>query len=172
MKVVFVIAPRNFRDEELFFTKEELEKAGIKCVVSSVKVGECVGKLGGKVNSEVLVTDVKANDFDAVIFVGGNGVIEYSLSENPVVVKLAKDFEDKGKLVCAICIAPRILTSAYVIKGRKATTFPDETNIRQIKEQGVYTGKLVEVDGKLITADSPQSAREFGKTIAKNLTLL
>ena len=67
--------------------------------------------------------------------------------ENEGVLKLAKDFYNTNKLVCAICIAPRILTCARVINGRKATTFPDEQNIEEIKAQGVYTGKSVEVDG-------------------------
>ncbi len=169
MKVLFVIAPSNFRDEELFDPLDELKKAGVNTVISSTKVGECIGKLGGKVNANVLIEDVKEKEFDGVVFVGGNGVLEYKLYENEAVLKLARDFYKASKFVCAICIAPRILTRAGVINGRKATTFPDETNIAEIKSQGVYTGKSVEVDGKLVTADGPKSAREFGKAIVKAL---
>ena len=168
-RVVFVVAPSNFRDEELFEPLDELKKAGVETTISSTKVGECIGKLGGKVNSELLVDEVDTKKFEGVVFVGGNGVLEHKLYENEGVLKLAKDFYNTNKLVCAICIAPRILTCARVINGRKATTFPDEQNIEEIKAQGVYTGKSVEVDGKLVTADGPQSARRFGKAIVKAL---
>ncbi|MFC1496310.1 hypothetical protein ACFL52_02735 [Candidatus Margulisiibacteriota bacterium] len=32
-----------------------------------------------------------------------------------------------------------------------------------------YTGAPVEIDGNLITADGPESAKEFGEVIVKNL---
>lgn len=35
-----IIAPSNFRDEELLYTKEELERAGIKTTIASTKTGE------------------------------------------------------------------------------------------------------------------------------------
>ena len=127
--IILIIAPSNFRDEELFFVKEELEKANIKCTIASTKFGKCIGKLGGISNAIVSVEDIRASEYNGVIFVGGKGVLEHKLHENEIVLNLAREFNNTGKLVCAICIAPRILTRANVIQGRRVTTFPDETNI-------------------------------------------
>jgi protease I len=46
-KVLMIIAPERFRDEELFVTKEELEKAGHETVIASITTGTCPGSRGG-----------------------------------------------------------------------------------------------------------------------------
>jgi hypothetical protein len=46
-KILIIIAPERFRDEELFVTKDELEKAGHETVISSIAKGICSGSRGG-----------------------------------------------------------------------------------------------------------------------------
>jgi protease I len=68
----------------------------------------------------------------------------------------------------AICLAPRILTSAGVLTGKKATVYPTEGD--KLKEAGVnYTANPVEIDGDIITADGPDSAKGFGEALAAAL---
>jgi len=165
-KAVLVIAPKDFRDEELFYTKEELEKKGIKTTIASLKTGECIGKLGGKTNSEITINQISLKDFDAIIFVGGQGASVYF--DNNMALKIAKEFYENKKVVAAICIAPSTLANAGLLKGKKATCFPSESG--NLKENGsIYTGEPVTVDGKIITANGPQAARDFGKKIAEAL---
>ena len=113
-KIVLVIAQQNFRDEELFHTKEELEKACNETVVASRKKGECTGKLGGKANAEISLEEIKTGDYQGVIFVGGGGAAEYF--NDSTAQKIAKEFFKEGKLVCAICIAPSILANAGLLR--------------------------------------------------------
>lgn len=162
-----VIAPEKFRDEELFETKDELEKKGNKITIASTKKGECVGILGGRAMAELRVDDVNANDYDAIIFVGGPGSSIYFDDERAL--RIAQEAEKKGKILGAICIAPVILANAGILKGRKATVF--ESGIMDLKKKGAKcTGEGVSVDGKIVTADGPRSAREFGKKIAELLS--
>jgi len=51
VNILFIIPPERFRDEELFVTKTELEKAGHKTTVASTKKGTCLGSRGGIINS-------------------------------------------------------------------------------------------------------------------------
>ncbi|MEW6295194.1 MAG: DJ-1/PfpI family protein [Candidatus Diapherotrites archaeon] len=165
-KAVFVISPKDFRDEELFFTKEELEKKGIKTVIASLKTGECIGMRGGKANSEITINQINSKDFDAIIFVGGSGASVYF--DNNMVLKIAREFAEKNKIVAAICIAPSTLANAGLLKGKKATSFQSEA--ANLKEKGaIVTGEPVTVDGKIITANGPGAAREFGRKIADAL---
>jgi protease I len=80
---------------------------------------------------------------------------------------LAKEFNKDGKVVSAICIAPSILANAGILNGKKATSFPSQRN--NINAVGTYTGTPVEVDGKIITGNGPQAAKDFGKKIAEAL---
>jgi protease I len=57
--------------------------------------------------------------------------------------------------------------NAGILNGKKATSFPSERD--NINAVGTYTGNAVEVDGKIITGNGPQAAKEFGKKIAESL---
>ncbi len=165
-KVVMIIAKNGFRDEELQEPKTVLEKAGVKVVLASSSPGTAVGMLGARVKVEKTINEVSPSDYDAVIFVGGPGASEYW--DDSVAHSIAKTANEQGRLVCAICIAPVTLARAGLLSGKKATVFSSEAN--QLKEAGaVYTGDGVEVDGNIITADGPASAKEFGKAILEKL---
>lgn len=51
-KVLMVIAPKDFRDEELFEPMAVFESNGLKVDVVSTTKGECVGMLGNKITVE------------------------------------------------------------------------------------------------------------------------
>ena len=164
-RVLMVIAPENFRDEELLHTKDELERAGVNTTIASSKTGEAKGKLGARVNVTLKLDQVNVGDYDAVIFVGGPGSEVYFNDRQAL--SIAGGAFKKGKVTCAICIAPVILANAGVLKGKRATVWNGEY-IEKIESKGAtYTGKPVEVDGNVITANGPAAAREFGRTIAK-----
>jgi protease I len=162
--VLMIIAPRNFRDEELFDTKKELESSGNSVIIASTKTDTATGMLGGTVKPNIAIDEVNVDDYDAVVFVGGSGSSIYF--NNQKAHEIARTANDNGKLVAAICIAPSTLANAGLLKGKKATSFPSEE--RNLRSKGAnYTGKPVEKDGNIITADGPKSAREFGRMIAE-----
>ncbi len=165
-KVLMIIAPKNFRDEELFHTKEELEKEGHDITIASTTTEEATGMLGGKVKPEITIDKVDVNEYDAIVFVGGSGASIYF--ENEKAKEIAKKAYETGKVVGAICIAPSILANAEILKNKMATCWPsEETNL--LAKGASYTGEPVTVDGKIITANGPTAARNFGRTIAKLL---
>jgi len=165
-KAVMIIAQGDFRDEEFLQPKEILEKNSIEVKVASSSLKLARGVLGAKVKPDILINDVKAGDFAAIIFVGGPGSSEYW--NDPVAHKLAQEAAKTNKIVAAICIAPVTLAKAGVLKGKRATVWYSEAG--QIKASGAnYTGSSVEKDGNIITANGPQAAKEFAEEIVKAL---
>ncbi len=161
-KVLMIIASQNFRDEELFKPRELFIKEGMEVVLASSSLKTSRGMLGATVKPDILINNIKAEDFEAIIFVGGTGASEYW--NNPIAHKIVKEAVSLNKLICAICIAPVTLANAGILDEKKATVFRSE--VKAIKRKGaIYTGKAVEVDGNIITAEGPQAAEEFGKTI-------
>ncbi len=165
-KVLMVIAPSNFRDEELAEPKNVLGSLGAEVVVASKGTKEARGVMGTTIKIDKDLSEVKMGEYDGVIFVGGPGTTVYF--DDPVVLSLAKEAVTQGKAVGAICIAPTILASAGVIKDKQVTSFASEKD-KLISSGATYTGAGVEIDGKIITADGPGSARDFGKKIAEVL---
>ena len=168
MTVLLIVAQNGFRDEEYFKPKAILEEAGYQVKTGSVKAGTARGKLGGIAKVDVSLSKVKVDDYEAVIFVGGSGSADYFIDKTAL--KLTADAYQKGKVVGAICIAPGILARSGILKGRKATVFPSE--IETLKREGAdYTALPVVVDGKIVTANGPEAAEEFGKALVKTLGL-
>jgi len=165
-KVLMIIAPRNFRDEELFYTKEELESAGNSVILASTTIDTATGMLGGRAEPDMTINDVNIDDYDAVVFVGGTGSSIYF--NNTKAHEIARTANEKGKVIGAICIAPSTLANAGMLSGKKVTSYPsEESNLRS--KGADFTGNPVEKDGNIITADGPSSARKFGRMIAESL---
>ncbi len=163
---VFIIAPENFRDEEYSEPKAVLESAGIKVVTASKGVKQAKGSLGSTARVDIDISSAKADDYDAVVFVGGAGAQSYFADSSAL--NLAKSAYEKGKVAAAICIAPSILANAGILAGKKATCFASEAE--NLKQHGAeYTGRQVEADGKIVTASGPKAAREFGEKILDSL---
>ncbi|MEM7819282.1 MAG: DJ-1/PfpI family protein [Candidatus Aenigmatarchaeota archaeon] len=164
-KVLMIIAPKDFRDEELFETKEIIEKiAEVK--IASTTIGTVKGMLGKSVNPDIPLARVNVDDYDAIIFVGGVGASVYFKSATAL--NIAKNAYEKGKIIGAICIAPSILANAGILKGKKVTSWPSEAS--NLRSNGAfYTGSPVEIDKNIITANGPQSAKKFGEAILEAL---
>jgi protease I len=164
--VLLIIPPERYRDEELFITKEELEREGFKTVVASTRLGECPGSRGGTVVSELAIDNITESDFKAIIFIGGGG--SKLLFKNESALRIAKEANSQAKVIGAICLAPVILANAGVLINKKATVAGTES--RTIEQKGAtYTGPGVTVDGNIVTANAPKSSKLFGETICRIL---
>ncbi len=164
--VALVIAAKTFRDEEYQIPKNILERMGIKVITVSTTLGLAEGKLGLKVQPDILLPELAGKKLDALIFIGGGGSSQYF--EDKTAHELAWNFYNQGKIVGAICIAPVILANAGLLKDRKATVFPDGSDKLQAGG-AIYTGSMVEVDGRIITGCGPEAAEKFGNELVKLL---
>lgn len=165
-KVLLVVAPKDFRDEEYQQPRRILEEAGVKIEVGSKGVKEALGIFGAKAKVDKELNKVLLEDYDGVIFIGGPGASVYF--NDPDALNLAKQAFEKSKIVGAICIAPSILANAGILSGKKATSFSSEAG--NLRTKGViFTGEEVTVDGQIITASGPQAATVFGEEIKEAL---
>jgi len=165
-KALLIIAPENFRDEELFETKKVLEAAGIKTEIASNQAGTIKGMLGGSQEVKKTLFDVNVSDYQAIVFVGGSGASVYF--DDAIALAVAEEAVRQGKIVAAICIAPSILANAGILRGKKATAYPSEKE-NLVNKGAEFTGEPVTVDGQIVTASGPSAARDFGWKIVELL---
>ncbi|MBU3918962.1 DJ-1/PfpI family protein [Patescibacteria group bacterium] len=171
-KIAIIISFKNFRDEEYFIPKEIFENNGFEVKTISTEKGIAIGGDGGEAEVDLCLSHLDIDEFDALVFVGGPGA--YAFIEDESVWHIIRQARDKGKFLAAICIAPAILAKAGVLEGKKATIWSssmDKKPIKILQENGAeYIDKAVVQDGKIITANGPSSAEEFGKSIVQHLT--
>ncbi|MDR0675650.1 MAG: DJ-1/PfpI family protein [Elusimicrobiota bacterium] len=174
IKVGFIIANKDFRNEEYFEPRKVLEKAGLSIVTIAMEKGLCIGKLGGEVFADVAIKDVKIQEqnFSAIIFVGGSGSKIYW--HNEFAQNICRLIIEKypNKILAAICSSVATLAFAGVLKNIKANSYQSEREI--IKEYGAILMDddiVVDVNDKhkIITANGPKVAKLFGEEILKHL---
>jgi protease I len=165
-KVLMVIAPTMFRDEEYALPREILIRAGADVVTASTEPGACTGKLGMKAEATLALDKADPDDYDAILFVGGAGASVFF--DDPAAHALAKHALEDMRVVGAICVAPSILARAGLLEGKRATAFQSQQ--RDLVEHGaVWTGDPVTVSGRIVTANGPDAAHDFGEAVARAL---
>ena len=151
-KVVIVTPQSGFQDEELFETKRGLEFNSVQVLVASMRVGPVRSMLDRVIGADLTVGQVKAADFDAIVFVGGIGTTE--LVNNRIVWDLVHQAAAQRKIMAASGNAPAILAAANVLSGARLTGAL-EIRDRLTAAGAVYTGRTVEKDGPLVTSMGP-----------------
>ena len=139
------------------------------------------------------LTDVSADDFDAVFYPGGHGPM-WDLSDNATSIALIEAFVKADRPVGAVCHAPVAFVNArgkdgeYLVKGKRVTGFSNAEEEAvgltavvpflledRLKERGsVYTkgtnwAPYVQVDGKLVTGQNPASSGPAAEELLKLL---
>ncbi len=162
--VLFIVAPNKFRDEELNHPKEVCIEHGLDVQIASKNNEEALGVLGAKVKVDLDTNEIDPRRYEAIVFVGGEGAMLYF---NDIQLhKIARDAYRENKIIGAICIAPTILANSGILEGKSVTSFPSEE--KTLESKGAkYTGEDLTVDGSIITANGPQSARKFGEKIVE-----
>lgn len=128
------------------------------------------------------LSEVSADDFDAVFYPGGHGPM-WDLAEDPVSIALIEAFAKADKPVGAVCHAPAALRHVkgpdgeFLVKGRKVTGFTNGeeeavgltdvvpflvedmlTANGGLYSKGADWGVHVLTDGKLVTGQNPASS--------------
>ena len=169
MKVLMVIAPKGYRDEEFSKSAEVFEKSGVAYDVASTAAGDCEGMMGSVQNASLAVADAKEADYDALVICGGIGARDFLWTHEPL-IELVKQFNAKGKVIGAICLAPVILAYARVLDSIKATVFDTPASVELLRQSGAkYVKEAVVSDKNIVTGDHPVASVKFAQEILSKL---
>lgn len=139
------------------------------------------------------LSDLNADDFDAVFYPGGHGPL-WDLNKDQESIRLLESFWKSKKPIAAVCHAPSVLLNVMdengtsILKDRKVTGFTNkEEEAVQLtkvvpylledelkKKGGIYSKKenwesYVVTDGLLITGQNPASSAEAAKQLLRHL---
>jgi len=166
-KKVAILATDGFEQVELTDPKKNLEEAGAKTEVISIKSGEIKGwdktDWGKSVKVDKTLDQAKATDYDILVLPGGQ-INPDKLRIDEKAVAFVKEFAQSGKVVAAICHGPWTLIEADVVKGKTMTSWPSVKT--DLKNAGAnWVDKEVVVDGNFITSRKPEDIPAFSKAI-------
>ena len=134
------------------------------------------------------------DDYDGIMYAGGHGTV-WDFPDSEGLAKIGVSIYERGGVLGAICHGPAALVNlkltdgTYLISGKRFSAFTDEEE-RAIKLENVVPFLLAskleerggihtkaenfkphfEVDGRLVTAQNPPSAKSMGEAIVKVLS--
>ena len=137
------------------------------------------------------VESLDADGFDALFLPGGHGTM-FDLPDNGKLQSLIRELFESGRPIGAVCHGPaglvhvRLSDGAHLVKGRRVTAFTNEEE-RAVKLDGAMPFLLedrlreagaefvaaekwanhVEVDGRLVTGQNPQSGEAAARMLAE-----
>ena len=162
-KRIAILAEDLYQELELWYPLLRFREEGAEVVVVGSGAAKVhTSKYGYPVEVDKFASEVKADQFDAVIIPGGYAPDH--MRRYPAMVSLVREAVQQGKIVAAICHAGWMLASAEVLQGRTVTGF------YAIKDDLVHAGAHyrdaeVVVDGNLITSRQPSDLPAFCRAI-------
>ena len=165
-KKVYVLLADGFELIEALTPVDVLRRGGVDVVTVSINDGnEVMSAQKVAVKSDITLSHHDITDGDMLVLPGGYPGYE-NLANSKKVVEVVRKYAENDKYICAICGAPTIFSKNGILKGKSLTCHHSVTE--EMKDYK-YTGKVVEKDGKLITAIGAGKALDFGIAMAEVL---
>jgi protease I len=166
---ILIITADDFEDTELLCPMNRLLEAGYAVDIASLQKSRITGKKGYTVEADLAVDELPAEpsrDYDLLLLPGGKAPAK--LRENSKVQDAARNFDQAGKPIAAICHGPQILISAGLLKGKQATSYTSVAS--ELKDAGaLYEDAEVVVDGKYVFSRHPGDIPAFNREIMAQL---
>lgn len=137
--------------------------------------------------------EVKYEDYDAIYFPGGHGVM-FDLPNCEDTAKITSGIYENGGIVCAVChggaalVNVKLSNGSFLVDGKNVTSFSNKEELAigtdtkvpflletVLRERGANYSclanwqKYVVVDGRIITGQNPASDLEMAKELVKLL---
>ena len=160
-----IILVNGFEDVEALCTIDILRRSKIEIDTVSLDNKSIITQSNNKIEVEYLLNEVEVNSYDFLILPGGKAV--FNVLDNDLRIdELIDNFYQKGKLICAICAAPRLIAKRGYFNNLKFTIFPGCLDGDVLGKQ---VNKGVVVEDKFITAKSMYYTTEFALEIINKL---
>jgi protease I len=167
-KRVAILVEKMFEDYEFQVPYKALQQAGFEVAVLGSRMNEQYqGKMAKvSISPDATTTEARAQDFDAVVIVGG--AAPDMMRTNPNTVRFVQEAMAQGKIVAAVCHGPQVLIEGDLLRGKNATGFISVRKDMQNAGANYIDAPLV-VDGNLITSRRPGDLAIFTTAILSRL---
>ena len=136
-----------------------LRRSGIKVVTAGVTGERVVSSHNVEIKADVLLSEVKEDDWDLVFCPGGMPGAT-NLASSSLVNSLILSTYNKGRVVSAICASPAVVFGPLgIIKSGKATCYP---GCEEFAPGLDFVSDGVVVDGNVVTGKSAGWAFDLG----------
>lgn len=167
MQPILVLMATGFEEIELVAPIDILRRLNFNVVTVGVESRRVEGSHGIIMESDMLLVDVDASLYDAIILPGGPA--SWLLRDTPAVLELVRQMHAEDKLVAAICAAPIALEAAGILSKRKVCCYPAPAVLDALKVVADISDAPTVTHANIVTGRGPGAALEFGFAVATAL---
>lgn len=155
----------GFEEIEALTVVDLLRRANIEISTVSIMGRKNVtGSHNITVEADALLEETDFDSLDMLILPGGMPGTT-NLADCKALTDKIKEFDEKDKMLCAICAAPTVFGKLGILKGKKACCFPGRED--DLLGADVQTSSVTK-DGHFITSRGMGTAIDFGLAIIEH----
>ncbi len=159
MPSVLVPLAQGCEELEAVTVIDLLRRAGIDVVTASLDNEPVRASRGTVLIADKTLDEALQQNYDMIVLPGGLPGADH-LDADPRIKELLNTMSDNNKFTAAICAAPKVLASAGLLAGKRATGFPGVLEKLQLPETEIVASPVV-IDDKVITSRGPGTAMDF-----------
>ncbi len=163
-KIVMILAS-GFEEAEAVMVADVLRRLGFDLVLTGLDEIVVAGAHDIKITADAELSELNAADFEAVILPGGMPG-SMNLRDSDELMEFTRAVYAQGGLAAAVCAAPIALARFGLTDGKTITAYP---GFEEYLNGNVPTGRMTEVDDRIVTGKGPGAAFEFAGRIAEAL---
>jgi 4-methyl-5(b-hydroxyethyl)-thiazole monophosphate biosynthesis len=166
MKTVYIFTAEDLEEVECLTVVDLLRRGGVDCrMVSLTDSLEIRGSHGIRMQADLTYPEADMEKAEALILPGGMPGTLHLGEDRRLAADLLKA-KQSGKLLAAICAAPRVLGGLGLLQGERATCHPGHEEYLTGAE---LTENEVEISGNVITSRGLGTAIPFALAILARL---
>jgi 4-methyl-5(b-hydroxyethyl)-thiazole monophosphate biosynthesis len=143
-----------------------LRRAGIEVVVAGLDQGVVTASRGVRLVPDTSLDEALQQDYDMIALPGGLPGSDH-LAADPRIIEVLQKMYESGRLVGAVCAAPKVLARSGVLNGKTATAYP---GVLQAERHPLISGDAVTRDGRVITSRSAGTVMDFALELIEALS--
>ena len=172
MKNALIITSQLVQDHEFIYPFYRLKEEGVRVDVYNQTEGIVKGFFGTKIPPQkddniVDIAKINVDDYNILVLPGGVKSMELLRLDNNA-IEIVKKFNQKNKLIAAICSGTMMLISANIIQGKKVTGYYSwKQDI--VNAGGIFVDEPSVEDSNIITSPHYKYNGEWMKLVISKL---
>lgn len=159
MPTVLIPLAQGCEELEAVTVIDLLRRAGIEVITAGLDDQPVKAARGTRLLPDTTLDTALLRDYDMVVLPGGLPGAD-NLDKDLRIRALLQRMAQQDKYTAAICAAPKVLASAGVLAGKRATAFPGVLEKLNLGDVRLSSDPVVK-DGKVITSRGPGTAMDF-----------